>query len=235
MGCAPLVRLLQSARGRVLLLSLAWCTCETGSSLPPHGASGGYGLRSDRLGGNSFLLQRVQIRPPAAQPAAVRGGGACAPVSFVAMFSPCGLRPLATRAGNPVRMKSGVECLESLVVFAGHGSPTLKEAKGRWSSPLSVGVHGDYEECRRKYARYVLRNPELAASLDELSGCQLVCGFPIGFEGHADVLSVAAEGYRLGERDSAMVRFSASSSARKQTPPPQCGSPATGGLCSSSP
>lgn len=63
----------------------------------------------------------------------------------------------------------------------------------KWGNPYFIGPDGTRAEVIAKYADYIVRQPELMASLHELRGRDLIC-FCVPEQCHAEILLRLANG-----------------------------------------
>ncbi len=142
-----------------------------------------------------FLIARRRWCAPTPQAAGVRGSRRNLCGNFVAIACQAGLTPHGEGVGIPSRQEVGYEVEEGPLIFAGQGSAVARRPRTMWATPFTMGQHGDYESCRRRYAEWLAGNGDLLDKLGELSGCQIVCECPIGWPCHTDVIVVAAAAY----------------------------------------
>jgi hypothetical protein len=64
---------------------------------------------------------------------------------------------------------------EAFDVYCGRGSRSLGLAPSKWANPFRIGRDGTREQVIAKHKQWVLRQPHLLASLDELRGRTLGC------------------------------------------------------------
>ena len=145
-----------------------------------------------------FLLQRAKMRHPTPELVGVRRGLSVAEFTLSAVAAKAGRRP-PLELDFPYRFESGYASTDAPVVFAGQGSHELRVARSRWASDFLVGVHGDYDSCRRKFGISLMDDRSLQRELPGLRSKGIHCECPIGYACHIDVLCVAVEAYAEGE------------------------------------
>lgn len=63
----------------------------------------------------------------------------------------------------------------------------------KWGNPFKMGMDGTREEVIEKYAKWIVKQPELMAALPELAGKRIAC-WCTPLPCHADVLADLVEG-----------------------------------------
>ena len=73
-------------------------------------------------------------------------------------------------------------------VYIGRGPCPVTGLIGKWGNPFRIGVDGTRTEVIQKYKEWIVKQPELMASLSELRGKRLGCWCGSGKACHGDVL-----------------------------------------------
>jgi hypothetical protein len=69
-----------------------------------------------------------------------------------------------------------VNCKRSVYdIYVGRGSDPITGLPSKWGNPFVVGKDGNRMECLRKHKAWIIKQPELMASLHELTGKRLGC------------------------------------------------------------
>jgi hypothetical protein len=60
-------------------------------------------------------------------------------------------------------------------VYIGRGKDPISGIEGKWGNPFIIGKDGTRKEVIQKYREWIVKQPELMASLGELKGKRLGC------------------------------------------------------------
>ena len=84
-------------------------------------------------------------------------------------------------------------------VYIGRGLCPITNQPSKWGNPFLIGKDGTRAEVIKKYREWVIKQPELMASLNELRGKRLGCWCGGSKSCHGDVLAELANAPDAGK------------------------------------